>query len=155
MTATALVIGIGNDFRSDDGVGLAVAAEVARRRPPGVEVISTLSDPGQILDAWADVPLVVVVDAARGPGVTAGRIRQWIPGDDDEPTVVSSHSFGLPDIYALGLALGRVPQRLVVLTVEIDDVSHGVGLSPPIADAVPAAVESVLAEVHRALRSGV
>ncbi len=149
MTGSALVIGIGNDFRTDDGVGLAVAAEVARRRPPGVEVLSALSDPGQILDAWADIPLVVVVDAAGGPGVVAGRIRHWIPGDNHQPTVVSSHSLGLPDIYALGQALGRVPRRLVVLTVEIEDVSHGVGLSPPVADAVPAAVEAVLAEVGR------
>ncbi|MEZ0357366.1 hydrogenase maturation protease [Mycobacterium sp. SA01] len=149
MTGSALVIGIGNDFRSDDGVGLAVAAEVASRRPPGVEVLSAASDPGQILDAWADVPLVVVVDAASGPDAVAGRIRHWIPGDDHEPMVVSSHSLGLPEIYALGQALGRLPRRLVVLTVEIEDVSHGVGLSPPVADAVPAAVEAVLAEVRR------
>ncbi|WP_431232571.1 hydrogenase maturation protease [Mycolicibacterium psychrotolerans] len=149
MTANALVIGIGNDFRTDDGVGLAVAAEVARRRPPGVEVLSALSDPGQILDAWANVPLVVIVDAASGPNVVAGRIQHWIPGDDQQPAVVSSHSLGLPDIYALGQALGRVPRRLVVLTVEIEDAGHGVGLSPPVADAVPAAVEAVLAEVGR------
>ena len=35
MTDEALVIGIGNDFRRDDGVGLAVAAEIAERRLPG------------------------------------------------------------------------------------------------------------------------
>ncbi|BBX07332.1 hydrogenase maturation protease [Mycolicibacterium aichiense] len=149
MTGSALVIGIGNDFRTDDGVGLAVAAEVARRGMPDVEVISALSDPGQILDSWTDVPLVVVVDAASGPDVVAGRIRYWIPGDDHQPTAVSSHSLGLPEIYALGQALGRVPRRLVVLTVEIEDSSHGVGLSPAVADAVPTAVEAVLAEVGR------
>ncbi|QEN14861.1 hydrogenase maturation protease [Mycolicibacterium sp. ELW1] len=149
MTSSVLVIGIGNDFRTDDGVGLAVAAEVARRRPPGVEVLSALTDPGQILDAWADIPLVVVVDAASGPDVVAGRIRHWIPGDDHQPTVVSSHSLGLPDIYALGQALGQIPRQLVVLTVEIVDAGHGVGLSPPVARAVPAAVEAVLTEVCR------
>ncbi|MCV7348303.1 hydrogenase maturation protease [Mycolicibacterium rhodesiae] len=149
MTGSALVIGIGNDFRTDDGVGLAVAAEVARRRVPDVEVISVPADAGQILDAWTDVPLVIVVDAASGPHVVAGRIRHWIPGDDHQPAAVSSHSLGLPEIFALGQALGRVPRRLVVLTIEIEDISHGVGLSPPVADAVPAAVEAVLAEAGR------
>ena len=42
--------------------------------------------------------------------------------------MVSSHAFGLPQAYALGEALGRIPGRLVVLTVDIADVSYGVGL---------------------------
>ncbi len=36
----------------------------------------------------------------------------------------------LPSTYALGAAIGRVPARLVVLTVDAADVGHGVGLSP-------------------------
>jgi hydrogenase maturation protease len=37
---------------------------------------------------------------------------------------------------------------LVVITVEVKDVGYGVGLSAVVAAAVPAAVESVLAEVQ-------
>jgi hydrogenase maturation protease len=149
MSGDVLVIGIGNDFRRDDGVGLAVAAEIAKRRPAGVRVMTAIGEPTSILEAWTDVQLVVAVDAAMGEGTTPGRIRRWTPGNDDQPSVVSSHAVGLPQTYALGQALGRIPQKLVVLTVDIEDISHGLTLTPAVAAAVPAAVEEVLAELRR------
>lgn len=149
MSGDVLVIGIGNDFRRDDGVGLAVAAEIAKRRPAGVRVMTAIGEPTSILEAWTDAQLVVAVDAATGEGTTPGRIRRWTPGNDDQPSVVSSHAVGLPQTYALGQALGRIPQKLVVLTVDIEDISHGLTLTPAVAAAVPAAVEEVLAELRR------
>jgi hydrogenase maturation protease len=149
MSCDVLVIGIGNDFRRDDGVGLAVAAEIAKRRPAGVRVMTAIGEPTSILEAWTDAPLVVAVDAAMGEGATPGRIRRWTPGNDDQPSVVSSHAVGLPQTYALGQALGRIPQKLVVLTIDIEDISHGLTLTPAVAAAVPAAVEEVLAELQR------
>jgi hydrogenase maturation protease len=149
MSGDVLVIGIGNDFRRDDGVGLAVAAEIAKRRPAGVRVMTAIGEPASILEAWTDAQLVIAVDAAMGEGATPGRIRRWTPGNDDQPSVVSSHAVGLPQTYALGQALGRIPQKLVVLTVDIEDISHGLTLTPAVAAAVPAAVEEVLAELQR------
>jgi hydrogenase maturation protease len=144
-----VVIGIGNGFRRDDGVGLAVADEVAKRDIPGVRVVTVVGEPSGILDAWTDAGLAVVVDAAMGEGLSPGRIRRWTPGEAAESGVVSSHAIGLPEAYALGEALGRLPDRLVVLGVEVVDVNYGVGLTPAVAAAVPAAVESVLAELIR------
>ena len=147
MTDEALVIGIGNDFRRDDGVGLAVAAEIAERRLPGVRVMTATGEPASILEAWTGVRLVVAVDAAFGEGATPGRIRRWTPGHDGQPAIVSSHVFGLPQTYELGQAVGQTPGKLVVLTVDIDDTGRGVALSPPVAAAVPAAVEAIIAEL--------
>ena len=150
MTGGVLVVGIGNDYRSDDGVGLVVAADVAARQLRGDDVRSAPPDPGLMLDAWTGLPLVVVVDAATGPGAVAGRVRRWTPGEEPQNAVISSHSLGLPEIYALGQTLGRVPRRLVVITIEVEDVSYGVGLSAAVAAAVPAAIESVLTELQHA-----
>jgi hydrogenase maturation protease len=149
MNGDVLVIGVGNDFRRDDGVGLAVAAEIARRRLPGVRVMTAIGDQASILEAWSGVPLAVAVDAAMGEGATPGRIRRWTPGDDDRPAVVSSHALGLQQTYALGQAIGQIPGKLVVFTVDIEDISHGLTLTPAVAAAVPAAVEEVLAELAR------
>jgi hydrogenase maturation protease len=147
MTGDILVIGIGNGFRRDDGVGLAVATEIASRRLPGVRVLTAIGEPGSILEAWTGVLLAVAVDAAVGEGSSPGRIRRWTPGDDDQPAVVSSHAFGLPQTYALGQAVGRIPQKLMVFTVDVEDVGHGVMLTPAVAAAVPAAVETIVAEL--------
>lgn len=143
---THLVIGIGNDFRRDDGVGLAVADEVARRNLPGMTVMTAIGEPGTILDAWAGVSTVVVVDAAVSADAIPGRIRRWTPDAATDSAATSSHAFGLAQTYALGRALGLLPGRLVVLTVDILDCGLGPGLSAPVAASVTDAVDAVLAE---------
>lgn len=149
----AVVIGIGNTFRRDDGVGLAVAEDIARRNLPGIHVVTDVGDPGTILDTWADAPLAVVVDAAMGNGGTPGRIRRWTPGEEEPGmSVLTSHTMGLCEAYALGEMLGRAPGRLVVLGIEIADAGYGLGCTPAVAAAVPSAVEAVLAELAEDLR---
>jgi hydrogenase maturation protease len=144
-----LVIGIGNSYRRDDGVGLAVADEIAKRGLPDVRVVTAIGEPGAILDAWTGVELAVVVDAALGGAGTPGRIRRWTPGDVEGPAVVSSHALGLPQTYALGEALRQIPDRLVVLSVDVADVGQGPGLTPAVEAAIPEVVDAILAELRR------
>jgi hydrogenase maturation protease len=47
MSDDVVVIGIGNDFRRDDGVGLAVAEELAKRNLPGVRVVTAIGEPAR------------------------------------------------------------------------------------------------------------
>ncbi|MDX1886010.1 hydrogenase maturation protease [Mycolicibacterium sp. 120270] len=141
-----LVIGIGNDFRRDDGVGLAVVQAIGRLDLPGVETMTAIGVPGVILDAWAGRP-AVVVDAAAGSGMVPGRIRRWTPEGATTSVGTSSHSFGLAQTYALGRALGLLPASLVVFTVDIADAGMGPGLSAQVSAAIPDAVEAVLAEI--------
>ena len=144
-----LVIGIGNSYRRDDGIGLAVADELARCGLPEVRVVTAIGEPGAILEAWSGVALAVVVDAALEEGSTRGRIRRWTPGDVEGAAVVSSHALGLPQTYALGQALKQIPDELVVFTVDVADVGYGIGLSPAVAAAVPGVVDAILAELAR------
>ena len=142
-----VVIGIGNSFRRDDGVGLSVADEVAKRGVPDVRVVTATGEPGAMLEAWSGARLAVVVDAATGEGSCPGRIRRWTPGETADLGVVSSHAIGLPQSYALGEAVEQIPGRLVVLCVDVVDTDYGVGLTPAVAAAVPAAVEAIIAEL--------
>lgn len=146
---STLVIGVGNDFRRDDGIGPAVAAEIARRSFPDVKVLTAAGDPTELLDAWDGVTLCVIVDAVVGDGAEPGRMRRWSPSDRRADSVVSSHTLSLSATYALGEALGRLPRKLLVFTIDAADVGHGVGLSPALADAVPAVTAAVLAEIEK------
>lgn len=150
-----IVIGIGNSFRRDDGVGLVVADEIAARELPGVRVITAVGEPGAILDAWTGAPVAVVVDAAAGEGAMPGLLRRWAPGEAPPLTVVSSHALGLPQTYALGQALGRIPDKLVVFTVDAADTGNGAGLTSAVAHAVPRVVDAVLAELTADWRTNV
>ncbi|RDH78187.1 peptidase M52 [Mycolicibacterium moriokaense] len=141
-----LLIGVGNTFRRDDGVGPAVAAEVARLGVDELDVVSVPGEPTAILDAWTGARVAVVVDAALGADSSPGRIRRWTPGAFAASPATSSHGFGLAQTYELGRALDRLPGSVVVVTVDIVDAGLGLGLSAPVAAAVPHAVSAVLAE---------
>jgi hydrogenase maturation protease len=149
LTPNAIVIGIGNDFRRDDGVGLSVAQRIAERDLPGVRVVSGVSEPTALLEAWGGVARAVVVDAATGVNTAPGRIRRWTAPDLETTTVVSSHALGLAQTCALGQALSRMPDELVVFTVDVADTDHGIGLTPAVAAAVPDLVDLIVAELSR------
>ncbi len=149
MTPNAIIIGIGNDFRRDDGVGLAVAQRIAERNLPGVRVLSGISESTAMLDAWSGASRAVVVDAVTGADSDPGRIRRWTGPDLETSAVVSSHALGLAQTCALGQALARMPNELVVFTVDVVDTNHGIGLTPAVAAAVPNLVDVIVAELSR------
>lgn len=142
-----LVIGIGNGYRRDDAVGLAVADAVAGLGLPHVDVLTLAGEPTALLDVWTGTPLTVVVDAATGAAATPGRLRRWTPGGGPGPELVSSHGLGLEQALALGTVLRRLPRRLVVFAVEIADARPGVGLTPAVAAAVPDVTAAIAAEL--------
>ena len=144
-----VVIGLGNEHRRDDGVGPAVAAEVAARRPPGIRVLTCAVEPTAILDAWDGADLAVVVDAAAGPDAVPGQVRRCAIDEVVDPGALSSHDLNLVQTYELARVLDRAPRRGVLLTVDVADTRHGVGLSSAVAQAVPAAAAMVLDECSR------
>ncbi len=149
MTPNAIIIGIGNDFRRDDGVGLAVAQRIAERNLPGVRVLSGISESTAMLDAWSGASRAVVVDAVTGANSDPGRIRRWTGPGLETSAVVSSHALGLAQTCALGQALARMPDELVVFTVDVVDTNHGIGLTLPVAAAVPNLVDVIIEELSR------
>jgi hydrogenase maturation protease len=140
-----VVIAIGNEYRSDDGVGPAVAAELAKQAPAGVVVTRCDGEPAGLLEAWGGADLAVVVDAVLCEPSTPGRV--WLSSVDNltgVTTASGSHALGVPEALLLGRALHRVPRNLVVVAVEAAGLDMGFGLSAPVAAAVPEAVRTVL-----------
>lgn len=147
-----VVIGIGNGYRRDDGVGLVVSAALDARSIPNVVVKDGIADPMSLLDAWTNAALVVIIDAAIAKPLTPGRIRRCESTDLAAQTEgLHSHSIDIGRTHALGQSLGRVPGELVVFTIEVADTDDGIGLSPQVAGAVPEVVDMVMAEINRAL----
>jgi hydrogenase maturation protease len=149
LTPNIIVVGIGNDFRRDDGVGLTVVQRVAKSNLPGVRVVCGISEPAALLEAWSGAARAVVVDAVEGANSVPGRIRRWTGPDLESTPVVSSHALGLAQTWALGQALARMPGELVIFTVDVVDTNHGIGLTPAVAAAVPNLVEVIIDELTR------
>lgn len=142
MSAGSVVIGIGNPYRRDDGIGPAVAAAVDALLLPDVRVLNCAGEMTQILDAWAGAGTAVVIDAAVGG--TPGRVRRCALDEFVEATPFSSHELSLAKTYELARALDRAPDSVVVVTVDVADTGHGEGLTSVVAAALPEAVAVVL-----------
>ncbi|MFI7680112.1 hydrogenase maturation protease [Actinophytocola sp. NPDC049390] len=144
----AVVIGVGNEYRRDDGIGPAVAARVADVRGPGVRVVITDGEPARLLDAWTGTDVTVVVDAVVVRDPSPGRVhRLTVDALPEGQAVPSSHGMGIPEAVELARALNRLPGRLVFYTVEIGDTGYGTGLSAPVAAAVGPVTAAVLREL--------
>ncbi|MBJ7338151.1 MAG: hydrogenase maturation protease [Mycolicibacterium sp.] len=145
---------MGNHYRRDDGVGLAVAAVLAAEAGPGVRIVTDVGDPCRVLDAWDGAPLAVVVDAAIVAPSVPGRIHRCTVDRLRSTPTTSSHGMDLATVLALGEVLDRVPGTLVLFAIEVADIRDGVGLSPEVAAVVPQVATAVLEEVKTQGRQG-
>jgi hydrogenase maturation protease len=144
--ATACVIGVGNPYRCDDGVGPAVIAALEAAAPDGVLLTVTDGEPTQLLDAWDGADLAIVVDAVLCEDPVPGRVHRT---DVPPPgRAGSTHGLGIPEAIQLAEALDRAPRRLVVYAVEAADLGFGDTLSPAVAAAVPGLVRTVLDDLR-------
>jgi len=145
-----VVVGVGNEYRRDDGVGPAVVARLRGLQPDDPDlahVTLALSDgePSRMIDLWTGAELAVVVDAVRGNGATAGQ-RYELTVEAVTGAVhraASSHAIDLGETIELARALGRLPGRLVVLAVAGHDFGFGTGLSDDVASTVEPIVQRV------------
>jgi len=162
----ALVIGIGNQFRRDDGVGIAVARTVRALRLPGVEVHERCGEGTDLIALWCDRSLVLVIDAVSS-GAPVGTVHRFelaagqsvvpIPREPLEPASTpdrppahifrgTSHQIGLGEAIELGKLLGQLPSQLVIYGIESAEFRDGVGLSPLVEQAAVEVVARITAE---------
>jgi hydrogenase maturation protease len=139
VTAAAIIVGIGQLVAGDDGIGLAVARELAAR---GLAVRES-ADASIVLALLEADHRVVLVDAVGGGG-PPGTVMQLDPAAlGTGPTPLSSHGISVADAIALARTLygDAAVARLAVIGIAIDrPAAHAVGLSPAVAAAVgPAA----------------
>jgi hydrogenase maturation protease len=147
-----MVIGLGNDLRSDDAAGLEVARRLGEE--PGIGVVAHAGEAIELLELWSGVDAVVLVDAVR-TGKAAGTIHRFDVTSDPLPLPLrgcSSHAIGVADAIELARTLGTLPRRFIVYGVEgarfelASELSDEVGRAiDPVADAVREEARALLA----------
>ncbi len=109
----ALVVGIGNPWRGDDGAGRAVVERLAARGlPQGCATMSVRLPTPELAEPLARAALVIFVDAAVDlrPGVV--EVSEVAPDPIARP---ASHAYEPGPLLALaGFAYGRVPRARLV-----------------------------------------
>ncbi len=129
---TILVLGVGNPFRHDDGIGPAVIARLqADQNLSGVDLLDGGTDGLTLMDYMQGYERVLIVDAVN-MGVTPGEIKLFSPQDATlsvTSDALSTHGFGLAEVIAL---MDKLDMRvnMQILGIQAKDVSFGEGLSP-------------------------
>jgi hydrogenase maturation protease len=148
MTETR-VIGIGNTFRGDDGVGLVVARQLGELALPEVTVLEQSGEGAALMEAWGEAARVIVVDAVSS-GSEPGTIHRLEAAGRALPAFFSGHSthaFGLAEAIELARQLDRLPAQLVVYGIEGDSFELGRGLSPEVEAAAGIVTEQIAQEL--------
>ncbi|MER8161828.1 hydrogenase maturation protease [Streptomyces sp. NPDC094472] len=157
MTGRVVVIGVGNPFRRDDGVGPLVTEALRTRVPEGTVLTDSDGEPGRMLGLWRRQDAVVVVEVVHAHPGQPGRLHTLTAERAARCAVrsASTHALGLGETFALAAALDRMPRELTVYAVEGSDFGLGRGLSTGVADALPEMIRHVakaIDEAHDRLR---
>jgi hydrogenase maturation protease len=135
----ALVIGYGNELRRDDGVGPEVARAVGKLRLPGVRVIACHQLVPELAGLLAAAGRVVFVDATIHPG---DRVR-LTPLEPAAQPDAPGHTGAPRSLLALArTAFGRCPAAWQ-LTIPVESLDFGEGLSPRAAQGVAVAIQEI------------
>jgi len=144
-----VLVGVGNPFRSDDGVGQIVVRRLRGEVPSNVKVQEESGDGTELLEAWKGADCAILVDAVQS-GAPPGTIHRLDARTEKLPVWfahTSTHAFGVAEAIELARIMGDLPNHLVVYGIEGLDFSAGTELSPEVAEVVPAAANLVLREI--------
>jgi hydrogenase maturation protease len=145
-----LVVGYGNDLRTDDGVGPAVAARLADDpRLAGAEVRSMHQLTPELAFDASRVSLLVLVDAAAD--VAAGEV---VVTHLDPMTVAGealTHHLDPVGLVGLAQELWGAAPTVIVVSVGVSSLEIGDRLSPVVEGAVPRAADAVAAIIEAAI----
>jgi hydrogenase maturation protease len=145
-----LVLGLGNPLLGDEGVGLRAltALASAAELPPSVELLDGGTAGLSLVPRLSSFDRVLVLDA-----VSAGRPPGTVLRLDGNELgraafgKTSPHQLGLDDILSASRLAGG-PEEIVILGVEPASLRLGVGLSPPVEEAIETLVSSALSQLR-------
>ena len=147
-SSAAIVIGIGNSFRSDDGAGIWVARRLRDQLQDTVSVLEATGEAGALLEAWEGAAFVILVDAVRS-GAAPGTIHRFDAPAERVHSISfpgSTHSLGVGEAIELARALNRLPPHLIIYGIEGGNFGPGVEMSLAVARSAAEVAERILSE---------
>jgi len=146
-----LVIGLGNPILGDDGVGWAVVESLQSTvHCPPFTVIETASLGGlSLMERMLGYDRVVLVDSMETGQGPVGSVQTFPLASLPDPMSghsASAHDTSLMTALRTAQQIGAdIPNRVDVVAIEAQNVyDFSEELSPPVAAAVPVAVEYVM-----------
>jgi len=151
------VIGIGQNLRGDDAVGLEAVRQWRKKYPetanrPEVRVEASELPGLALLDMLEDVDAVILVDAVQSTN-EPGTIHRL---NEDELASFTSdsksaHGWGVAETLQLRKQLSSTKSHIRIIGVEAGHVETDSQMSKAIEDAIPEVCRVIEAEIHELL----
>ena len=146
-----LIIGIGNEFRSDDACGLIAAKKLKRKMNTSVRIIEHSDDGASLMEEWKDYDDVLIIDAVclgKKPGTihAFNANKEKLPS---EKTHHSSHIFGLNDAVETARALNKLPANLRIYGIEGKSFAAGTAVSSLVQKGIDEVVNKIVEYVRK------
>ena len=153
-----VVIGIGNEFRRDDSVGLAVAREVAKLEFPDVKVIEHTGEGAALMEAWKGADVAILIDAVCSDNLP-GTVHRMEPRTETIPSNFfnySTHAFSVAEAIELAKAMKSETPELILYGIDGADFGAGEGLSEEVEKKVQDVLIMVIHDIlkYRQIKKG-
>ena len=146
-----IVLCLGNDLLTDDGIGMLAAERLEHELPDTVKVVATAQSGLALLDHLIGYDRAIIVDAIHTGHRPAGMILRLSPDDLKFAYAPSPHYAGLPEMFAIADRLAiTFPSRIDVLAVEVTDTET---IGGTVSKQVMASLDSLVEEVESILKS--
>ena len=147
-----LLVGVGNEYRSDDGIGLAVARAIREKLLPSVIVKEESGEGAALMEAWQGFQNVIIVDAVSS-GAMPGTIFRIDANKETVPITFfhySTHAFSVAEAVELAKVINTLPSRLLVYGIEGAAFTAGVKISSIVKEAANRVIEQIMREIETA-----
>lgn len=144
------IIGVGNEDRHDDGLGIVIARQLKEIVQPGVTVIEARREAMELLESWKDTEKVIMIDAVNGTG-KVGKVYRFSANKDPLPrnfSNYSTHTFSLDQVIELARNLNGLPPELIIFGVQGKNYKVGRGLSKELNGSIKHVVSLMLEEAQ-------
>jgi len=145
-----LILGLGNELLSDDGVGIMAARRLRMQLCGNADVVESSQSGIALLELFEGHQKAIVVDAIHTGRHPVGSLLEFAPADLGPVVAPSPHYAGLPEILALARQLDLTfPDEIRIFAVETADMTTiGGSVSEPVAAAMTPLTERVTAQVR-------
>ncbi len=142
-----LVLGLGNEILSDDGIGPKLVKDISLTTDdPDIHFDIACCGGLEIMEHIRDFDRVIIIDAIRTKNGNPGDVYRFRPDDFRETSNLSSvHDINFLTAIRLGESLDmKIPEEMHILAVEIiEDLEIGDEFTPPLKQKYPQILEEV------------
>jgi hydrogenase maturation protease len=145
----AIVIGIGNLDRDDDGAGRIVAQRLRGGLPADVAIAEADGEPASLLALLDGVDFAILVDACRS-GAAAGSVLRFdasVTALPEKAFAFSTHGLGLGHAIELARALRQLPTQTIVYAIEAESLEPGAAISHSVETAIVETCRRIAEEI--------